>query len=67
MEVAIEMNTLRSLGLLLAFQVKNNDPGYSGPHYTMAGAYPAIQLVAHRGTIGAEGSPYWIKSFVHLM
>lgn len=63
MEVAIEMSILRSLGLLLAFQVKS----YTGPHYTMADAYPAIQLVAHHSTVGAEGSPYWIKSFVHLI
>lgn len=66
MEVAIEMSILRCLGLLPAFQVKNNDPGYSGSHYTMAGAYPAIRPIAHHGTIGAESSPYWIKSFVHL-
>jgi len=42
MEVAIEMSILRSLRLFLAFQVKNNDPGYSGPHYTMAGAYSPV-------------------------
>lgn len=66
MEVAIEMKILRSLVVLLVFQVKNNNPGYSGPHYTMAGVYPAIQTVVHHGTIGAGGSPYWIKSFVHL-
>lgn len=66
MEVAIEMSILRSLRPFLAFQVKNNDPGYSGPRYTMAGAYPTIQPVAHHGTIGTEDLPCWIKSFVHL-
>lgn len=42
MEVAIEMSILRSVGLLLAFQIKNNDPGYPGPHYTTAGTYLAV-------------------------
>lgn len=66
MEVAIEMSILRFWGLLMAFQVKNKDPGCPGRHYTMAGAYPAVQLLAHHGTTGAEDLLYQIKTFVHL-